>query len=36
MLLLRIRNCCWLPLVTEPATVSAMNPPLAYCGPAVQ
>ncbi len=32
----RTRNCCWLPLMTLPRLESAMNPPLAYCGPAVQ
>ena len=33
---LRTRNCCWLPLTTYGSVESAMNPPDAYCGPAVQ
>ena len=37
-LLLRTMNCCWEPLITVPPenAESAMNPPLAYCGPAEQ
>ena len=34
--LLRISHCCCEPLVTAPMRESAMKPPLAYCGPAVQ
>src|SRR4051794_24482223 len=36
--LLRTKNCCCEPLVTGPPenAESAMKPPLAYCGPAVQ
>ena len=36
MLLSRTRNCCCDPLMTKPVCESAMKPPLAYCGPAVQ
>jgi hypothetical protein len=36
MLLFRTMNCCWEPLMTKPVCESAMKPPLAYCGPAVQ
>src|SRR6266542_1288138 len=36
MLLSRTRNCCCDPLMTKPVWESAMKPPLAYCGPAVQ
>src|SRR5580765_6109864 len=36
MLLSRTRNCCCDPLMTKPVWESAMNPPLANCGPAVQ
>jgi hypothetical protein len=36
MLLSRTRNCCCEPLMTKPVCESLMNPPLAYCGPAVQ
>jgi len=36
MLLSRTRNCCCDPLVTSPRAESAMKPPLANCGPAVQ
>jgi hypothetical protein len=37
-LVLRTRNCCSEPLITVPPVndESAMNPPLAYCGPAEQ
>ena len=37
-LLLRTMNCCCEPLMTVPPekAESAMNPPLAYCGPAEQ
>jgi hypothetical protein len=36
--LLRTRNCCWEPLTMVPPenAESAMKPPLAYCGSAVQ
>src|SRR3954454_12871810 len=34
--LLRVSHCCWEPLTTEGMLESAMKPPLAYCGPAVQ
>jgi hypothetical protein len=34
--LLRVSHCCWEPLVIGPNFESAMKPPLAYCGPAVQ
>src|SRR3990170_4209409 len=34
--LLRVSHCCCEPLVTAPNLESAMKPPLAYCGPAVQ
>ncbi len=38
MVLLRTRNCCWEPLMMGSPVwrESAMKPPLAYCGPAVQ
>ena len=36
MLLLRVKYCCWEPLITGPITESAMKPPLANCGPPVQ
>src|SRR5512135_1151477 len=36
MLLSRTRNCCCDPLMMKPVWESAMKPPLAYCGPAVQ
>ena len=36
MLLSRTRNCCCKPLMMKPVSESAMKPPLAYCGPAVQ
>ena len=34
--LFRVSHCCWDPLTTVPARESAMKPPLANCGPAVQ
>ena len=34
--LLRISHCCWEPLMTNGRFESAMKPPLANCGPAVQ
>ena len=34
--LLRISHCCCEPLMTNGSFESAMKPPLAYCGPAVQ
>ena len=34
--LLRVSHCCWEPLITVGRRESAMKPPLAYCGPAVQ
>ena len=34
--LLRVSHCCCDPLTTVPAFESAMKPPLANCGPAVQ
>ena len=36
MLLSRTRNCCCDPLIMKPVWESAMKPPLANCGPAVQ
>ena len=32
----RVSHCCWDPLMTNAVRESAMKPPLAYCGPAVQ
>ena len=34
--LLRVSHCCCEPLIDEGRFESAMNPPLANCGPAVQ
>jgi hypothetical protein len=34
--LLRISHCCCEPLMTNGSIESAIKPPLAYCGPAVQ
>src|SRR5689334_14787770 len=34
--LLRVSHCCWEPLVVAGSFESAMKPPLANCGPAVQ
>ena len=34
--LLRISHCCCEPFTTDWVFESAMKPPLAYCGPAVQ
>ena len=34
--LLRMSHCCCEPLITFGSRESAMKPPLAYCGPAVQ
>src|SRR3954471_4775861 len=34
--LLRVSHCCWEPLMVNGSLESAMKPPLAYCGPAVQ
>ena len=34
--LLRVSHCCCEPLVVAGSRESAMKPPLAYCGPAVQ
>jgi hypothetical protein len=34
--LLRVSHCCCEPLMTSGMSESAMKPPLAYCGPAVQ
>jgi len=34
--LLRVSHCCCEPLTTVPSAESAMNPPLAYWGPALQ
>ena len=34
--LFRVSHCCCDPLTTKGSLESAMKPPLAYCGPAVQ
>ena len=34
--LLRVSHCCCEPLIVFGSRESAMKPPLAYCGPAVQ
>src|SRR4051794_9472617 len=34
--LLRVSHCCCEPFTVDGSLLSAMKPPLAYCGPAVQ